>query len=142
MLFIVCVFMSPLGKQGVTVQASTQWVVTKGYVGCARLVMPLTNLSAESCSLEVEEALLTIKPRGATGNATDPSGPDLPASLEEPVDSFFGGAFPDLEDGRPQDTDLSLDSITAGVTRIAGGIETILQKLRVKVSRRYLVTKL
>lgn len=112
-------------------QASTQWEVTKGYVGCARLVMPLTNLNSEPCSLELDEALLTIRPRQPGNASADEAAAQEPS--EEPADSFLGGTFFDFEEGRKGDGDLSLESITAGVTRIAGGIETILQKLKLQV---------
>ena len=93
--------------------------------------MPLTNLNSEPCSLELDEALLTIRPRQLRDPANDEAGPL--SAAEEPADSFLGGNFFDNEDGKKMETDLSLESITAGVTRIAGGIETILQKLKVQV---------
>ena len=93
--------------------------------------MPLTNLNSEPCSLELDEALLTIRPRQLRDTANDEANP--PSAAEETADSFFGSNFFDYEDGKKIETDLSLESITAGVTRIAGGIETILQKLKVQV---------
>ena len=117
---------------GAVLQADSQWEVTEGYVGCARLVIPLTNLNLEPCSLELEEALLSIRPRqpGVANPGIDGSSPAADTSTE----TIFSGGFFDSEDGKRVEHDLSLDSITAGVTRIAGGIETILQKLRVQVT--------
>lgn len=113
-------------------QAGTLWEVASGYVGCARLVMPLTNLNAEPCSLELEEALLTVRPR-RDGNPSGLGAPEPVSGEEENMESLLSGNFFDYEEGKQVGGDLGLDSITAGVTRIAGGIETILQKLRVKV---------
>lgn len=91
--------------------------------------MPLTNLNAEPCSLVLEEALITVRPRQS--REASPEAADDSASIpEDPTESIVGF---DFEDARRAEGDLSLDSITAGVTRIAGGIETILQKLRVQV---------
>lgn len=91
--------------------------------------MPLTNLNSEPCSLVLEEALITLRPRQSGGKVCGDTQDS--AIVEEAAESIL--AF-DFEDGRKPEGEMGLDSITAGVTKIAGGIETILQKLRVKVN--------
>lgn len=94
-----------------------------------RLVIPLANLSTAACSVELEEALLTVRkwplPRdlGHAGKA--------PAAVKPPTEE---GAPPEaapwLDEGM-----LGAAAITDGVANIAGGIENILQRLRLHVSR-------
>ena len=113
--------------QNARLQASPQWEVTAGYVGCMRLVIPLTSLNAESCSLELDEALLTVEPRRPGSGGPASPGEESPGAPGTESSSPTAPLF-DFEDGG-----LGPAAITDGVARIAGGIENILQRLRVQV---------
>ena len=97
-------------------------------MGCMRLVIPLTSLNAESCSLELDEALLTVVPRQPGSGAPASPGDDSPGAPGTESSSPTAPLF-DFEDGG-----LGPAAITDGVARIAGGIENILQRLRVQVN--------
>ena len=103
-------------------QASPYWEVTAGYVGVMRVVLPLTSLYSEPCSLQLQEALLTVRPRQASSSRAAEQVAD--AAVASSPES---GRFMDFEEINPGPV-----AILDGVKRIAGGIESMMQRLKMQ----------
>ena len=121
-------------------QGSAYWEVAAGYVGALSADIPLTSLGSDPVSLRVEEALITVRPR--TSETLNP-GP-VPASTGG--DGGAGGTPGECGGGPPKGVGGGAGSPTAGdlealgqaavvdgVRLIAGGIEDVLQRLRIQV---------
>ncbi len=54
----------------VSKQESSGWELRAGFLGTVRVTVPLTALYTEPCSIEVHEALFTVRPRGAARQKT------------------------------------------------------------------------
>lgn len=122
------------------VQGSAYWEVAAGYVGALSADIPLTSLGSDPVSLRVEEALITVRPR--TAGALDPE--PTPASTGgdgggSGTPGEGGGGLPKGGGGgagSPSAGDLEAlgqAAVVDGVRLIAGGIEDVLQRLRIQV---------
>ena len=112
-------------------QGSAYWEVAAGYVGALSADIPLTSLGSDPVSLRVEEALITVCPRPGTLN------PD-PNPTSTGGDGGGGGAPGEGGGGAgsPSAGDLEAlgqAAVVDGVRLIAGGIEDVLQRLRIQV---------
>ena len=92
-------------------------------MGSLRVVVPFATLHREGCSVQLDEVLVTVQPK--------PSGAATPAPAaqrdREPVE-------PDAL--AETDADLAQQAaISTGVSLIAGGLETLMQRLRVCASQ-------
>jgi hypothetical protein len=97
------------------------WSVAAGFVGCVRASIPLTAVSAQGSSLEVEELMITVRPEPEVKpQQHSPEQSSSPTSLDQ------AEGFLSLED-------IGLGQVTVmeGIKRIAGGIEKLLQQLTV-----------
>ncbi len=102
-------------------QGSAFWEVTAGYVGSIKATIPITSLNSDSCTAELDEVLITVRPRAASSTA-QPSA----HSAAEPAGTA-SAAF------EVDDLGMGQAAISDGVKLIAGGIEKVLQQLQLKV---------
>ena len=116
-------------------QGSAYWEVAAGYVGALTAEIPLTSLGSTPVSLAVEEVLITVRPRARA--------PDVPAADAGGGGGGGGGAQEGGGAGQapsgalesPPGPDLEAlgqAAVVDGVRLIAGGIEDMLQRLRVQ----------
>lgn len=122
------------------VQGSAYWEVAAGYVGALSADIPLTSLGSDSVSLRVEEALITVRPRAAGTLNPDPGPASAGSDGGGGGAPGEGGAGPPKGGGggagSPSAGDLEAlgqAAVVDGVRLIAGGIEDVLQRLRIQV---------
>jgi len=125
----------PLPVSQRAAQGSAYWEVAAGYVGALTAEIPLTSLGSTPVSLAVEEVLITVRPRARA--------PDVPAADAGGGGGGGGGAQEGGGAGQapsgalesPPGPDLEAlgqAAVVDGVRLIAGGIEDMLQRLRVQ----------
>ena len=102
-------------------QNSPYWEITAGFIGSVKATVPITTLSTDRCQADLDEILITVKPR----TLHHPSLHGIIPSTNLSGSNMFA---PDLED----QTDAQ-DIMTDGIMQIAGGIETIVQQLQLQV---------
>lgn len=74
-----------MATSAVYLQESSGWQLTAGYLGSVRVTVPLAALHSESCCIEVEEALFTVRPapRGAKRSGVQcPTGASRPFTTQ------------------------------------------------------------
>ena len=109
-------------------QNSPYWEITAGFIGSVKASVPITTLSTDSCRANLDEILLTLKPK----TLQHPSVHGISASTHLSGSSLLAA---DLEDQTG-----SQDVMTDGIMQIAGGIETIVQQLQLQVLCSFLPT--
>ncbi|GAB4814248.1 hypothetical protein N2152v2_001294 [Parachlorella kessleri] len=137
------------------------WEVTAAFVGSVAALIPLASLGADSCTVKLDEVFLTLRPKapptqlqpasagtaggtvfgaGAYGEAAAGTGPSpgaglglestsVPPSAAASPAGAAGTAGGGLADWQGE------SAVTEGVKLIAGGLEALLQRLRVTASR-------
>ena len=110
----------------IALQGDTPWELKAGCVGKLQIHVPLTRIMTEPCTLLLDEVLLTIRLKAGAGlsdlQGHDSSAvPGISQSGTSPVSGFF------------DDGPMATSAITQGITKIAGGMKNILQKLKVQV---------
>eukprot|EP00887_Chlorella_sp_A99_P004811 scaffold4.g4811.t1 len=107
--------------------AGSGWEATAGFVGSVHLRLPLAALTSLACQVEVEDVLLTLRPCGAVEVAADAAprrdGAGGGAAVHAGQDEGSWG------DGQQEAT------VAEGIRVVAAGLEAMLQRLRVQVSR-------
>ena len=84
-------------------------------MGTVRVVVPLASFYSESIRIELEDVLLTLRPCRAAGSAEAACGPQQPDSPASP-------------------TEEPAAAMSDGVKLIAGGIESLLRRMRVQAT--------
>ncbi|KFM28316.1 Autophagy-related protein 2-like protein A [Auxenochlorella protothecoides] len=92
----------------------THWEVVTAFVGCIRAYIPLASLYQDSCSIQLVDVFLTVQPRAQPGPA-----PHAP------------GAAPGTPRPPPP---APADGVSDGIRIIAGGLESLVQRLQVQAS--------
>ena len=122
------------------VQGSAYWEVVAGYVGALSADIPLTSLGSDPVSLRVDEALITVRPRAAGTLSPEPSPTSSGGGSGGGGAPGEGGGGPPKGGGggagSPSAGDLEAlgqAAVVDGVRLIAGGIEDVLQRLRIQV---------
>lgn len=98
-------------------QSGSGWEVTAGLVGTVRVVVPLAAFYSESVRVELEDVLLTLRPCRAASSAEAAGGPQQPDSPAVPTEAAAAAA-----------------AMSDGVKLIAGGIESLLRRMRVQAA--------
>jgi hypothetical protein len=123
-------------------QADLPWEVTAAFVGSVAAVIPLAALCSESCTVKLDEVFLTLRPKppaalqaAASAAAAEPyaaQGAGQGRSSSSPA-PFPGAAAAGAASG-PGDWQ-GESAVAEGVKLIAGGLEALLQRMRVSASR-------
>lgn len=103
-------------------QAELPWEFTAAFVGSVAAVLPLAALYSEACTVRLDEVFLTLRPKppaAAVGAAP-------PAGAADGGGAAGGAAAAEWQ---------GETAVSEGVKLIAGGLEALLQRLRVTASR-------
>lgn len=104
-----------------------------GYVGRLRVLLPLARIATDSCTLQLDEILLTVGLKAKSLQPTTPAKAESSGGAAESSNSPVSGFF-DFDEGP-----IKPSAITNGIAKIAGGMENILQKLKIQVQSSVLI---
>lgn len=109
-------------------QAGLPWEVTAAFVGSVAAAIPLAALYSDSCVVRLDEVFLTLRPR----TAAPPPAAKPPGAEHQPVPGSPSGA---AAAGAGASETAGESAVAEGVKLIAGGLEALLQRMRVAATR-------
>lgn len=112
-------------------QEGLPWEVTAAFVGTVAAAVPLAALYSDSCVVRLDEVFLTLRPR----TAAPPPAAKPPGAEHQPVPGSPSGA---AAGGAGASEAAGESAVAEGVKLIAGGLEALLQRMRVAATRMVL----
>ncbi len=130
---IPCMRTAPVTSSQPPSQSTTPWRLTAGVVCRLGAVVPFTSLTTTPCEVTLEDVVIHVQllsPNQLKQQHSDTNAPQPAVGTSPPSSS---PSHPAEDEEQERDAVLGGSSIADGVRLIAGGIETLLHQLRVRV---------